>query len=139
MGNTKSFLYRQRFGYGLGDFACNLIWQMISLYLLYFYTDVMKLNAASIAVMFIVCRIIDAVTDVLVGFAIDKTRTRWGKSRPWFLLSCAVCSGSITGIQCAGHFTGWETGVCICYIHLPVIHVYSGKYSAGVHIANFDG
>lgn len=85
MGNTKSFLYRQRFGYGLGDFACNLIWQMISLYLLYFYTDVMKLNAASIAVMFIVCRIIDAVTDVLVGFAIDKTRTRWGKSRPWFL------------------------------------------------------
>lgn len=50
-----------------------------------FYTDVMKLNAASIAVMFIVCRIIDAVTDVLVGFAIDKTRTRWGKSRPWFL------------------------------------------------------
>ena len=85
MGNTKSFLYRQRFGYGLGDFACNLIWQMISLYLLYFYTDVMKLNAASIGVMFIVCRIIDAVTDVLVGFAIDKTRTRWGKSRPWFL------------------------------------------------------
>lgn len=85
MGNTKSFLYRQRFGYGLGDFACNLIWQMISLYLLYFYTDIMKLNAASIAVMFIVCRIIDAVTDVLVGFAIDKTRTRWGKSRPWFL------------------------------------------------------
>lgn len=85
MGKTKAFLYRQRFGYGLGDFACNLIWQMISLYLLYFYTDVMKLNAASIAVMFIVCRVIDAVTDVLVGFAIDKTKTRWGKSRPWFL------------------------------------------------------
>lgn len=80
MGNTKSFLYRQRFGYGLGDFACNLIWQMISLYLLYFYTDIMKLNAASIAVMFIVCRIIDAVTDVLVGFAIDKTRTRWERA-----------------------------------------------------------
>lgn len=45
----------------------------------------MKLNAASIAVMFIVCRVIDAITDVLVGFAIDRTKTRWGKSRPWFL------------------------------------------------------
>lgn len=78
-------LYKQRFGYGLGDFACNLIWQVISLYLLYFYTDVMKLDAAAIAAMFVVCRVIDAVTDVLVGFAIDKTRTRWGKSRPWFL------------------------------------------------------
>ena len=79
---SKSFLYRQRFGYGMGDFACNLIWQVISLYLLYFYTDVMKLDAASIATMFVVCRIIDGITDVLVGYAIDKTHSRWGKSRP---------------------------------------------------------
>lgn len=78
-------LYKQRFGYGLGDFACNLIWQVISLYLLYFYTDIMKLDAKAIAAMFIVCRVIDGITDLLVGFAIDKTRTRWGKSRPWFL------------------------------------------------------
>ena len=79
------FLYRQRFGYGMGDFACNLIWQVISLYLLYFYTDVMALNPAAVAAMFVVCRVIDAITDVLVGFAIDKTKSRWGKSRPWFL------------------------------------------------------
>lgn len=85
MGKSKGFLYWQRFGYGLGDFACNLIWQVISLYLLYFYTDVMKLNAAAIASMFVVCRVIDAITDLLVGFAIDKTKSRWGKSRPWFL------------------------------------------------------
>lgn len=85
METGKRFLYRQRFGYGMGDFACNLIWQVISLYLLYFYTDVMGLAPAAIAAMFIVCRIIDAITDVLVGFAIDKTRSRWGKSRPWFL------------------------------------------------------
>ena len=43
------------------------------------------LGAKSIAVMFMICRVIDAITDVLVGFAIDKTKTRWGKSRPWFL------------------------------------------------------
>ncbi len=83
--SLKGALYKQRFGYGLGDFACNLIWQVISLYLLYFYTDIMKLDATAIAAMFVVCRVIDGVTDLLVGFAIDKTRTRWGKSRPWFL------------------------------------------------------
>lgn len=77
---SKGFLYRQRLGYGLGDFACNLIWQVISLYLLYFYTDVVHLGAKSIAVMFMICRVIDAITDVLVGFAIDKTKTRWGKA-----------------------------------------------------------
>lgn len=85
MNRSKLFLYRQRFGYGMGDFACNLIWQVISLYLLYFYTDVMGLDPAAVAAMFVVCRVIDAVTDVLVGFAIDKTKSRWGKSRPWFL------------------------------------------------------
>ena len=82
---TKMMLYKQRIGYGLGDFACNLIWQVISLYLLYFYTDVMELNPMNISFMFIICRIIDGGTDLLVGFLIDKTHSRWGKSRPWFL------------------------------------------------------
>ena len=75
--------WRQRIGYGSSDFACNLIWQMISLYLLYFYTNVMQLNAAAISVMFLVTKIFDGVTDLIVGFLIDKTDTRWGKSRPW--------------------------------------------------------
>lgn len=78
-------LYKQRIGYGLGDFACNLIWQVISLYLLYFYTDVMMLDPWSISLMFILCRVIDGGTDLLVGYLIDKTKTKWGKSRPWFL------------------------------------------------------
>lgn len=82
---TRGSLYKQRIGYGLGDFACNLIWQVISLYLLYFYTDVMELNPLNISLMFIICRVIDGGTDLLVGFLIDKTRSRWGKSRPWFL------------------------------------------------------
>lgn len=79
-------LWKQRIGYGSADFACNLIWQMISLYLLYFYTDIMKLNAGVISIMFIVTRFIDAGTDLLIGYCIDYTKTRWGKSRPYFLI-----------------------------------------------------
>ncbi|WP_304737670.1 MFS transporter [Dubosiella newyorkensis] len=82
---SKAFLWRQRIGYGAADFACNLIWQMISLYLLYYYTDIANLNGLAIASMFVVCRIIDGITDLLIGYAIDKTHTRWGKSRPYFL------------------------------------------------------
>lgn len=77
--------WHQRIGYGISDLACNLIWQMISLYLLYFYTDVMQLNAAAISLMFVVTRIVDGGTDLLVGYMIDHTQTRWGKSRPYFL------------------------------------------------------
>lgn len=77
--------WRQRIGYGSSDFACNLIWQMISLYLLYFYTNVMHLNAAAVSVMFLITKFIDGLSDLAVGFLIDKTHTRWGKSRPWIL------------------------------------------------------
>ena len=82
---STAFLWRQRIGYGSADFACNLIWQMISLYLLFFYTDIMQLSAAAISLMFVVTRVIDGVTDLLVGYAIDHTHTRWGQSRPYFL------------------------------------------------------
>ncbi len=83
--NKEIGLWRQRIGYGSSDFACNLIWQMISLYLLYFYTDVMHLNAAQVSIMFLVTRVIDGFTDLGVGYLIDKTNTKWGKSRPWIL------------------------------------------------------
>ena len=82
---VKIGLWRQRIGYGSSDFACNLIWQMISLYLLYFYTNVMHLNAGAVSIMFLVTKFIDGVSDLIVGFLIDKTNTRWGKSRPWIL------------------------------------------------------
>ena len=82
---VKIGLWRQRIGYGSSDFACNLIWQMISLYLLYFYTNVMHLNAGAVSVMFLVTKVIDGISDRIVGFLIDKTNTKWGKSRPWIL------------------------------------------------------
>lgn len=81
----KLLKWRQRIGYGVSDLACNLIWQMVSLYLLYFYTDIMHLNAAAISLMFVVTRFVDGITDLLVGYLIDHTNTRWGKSRPYFL------------------------------------------------------
>ena len=48
MRYVKQQIWKQRIGYGVSDFACNLIWQMISLYLLYFYTDVMSLSAKKV-------------------------------------------------------------------------------------------
>ncbi|VIF59558.1 sugar/Na+(H+) simporter [Clostridioides difficile] len=101
-------IWRQRIGYGSSDLACNLIWQMISLYLLYFYTDVMGLSAVAISFMFVVTRVIDGITDLLVGYCIDKTNTRWGKSRPYFLFGAvpfalfAVLAFSVPDISLSG-------------------------------------
>ena len=68
--------WRLRIGFASADLACNLVWQMISLYLLYFYTNVMGLGAAAVATMFLVTKVIDGVTDLVVGFLIDKTKTK---------------------------------------------------------------
>lgn len=104
----KRGLWRQRIGYGSSDFACNLIWQMISLYLLFFYTNVMHLNAAAVSIMFLVTKFIDGISDLIVGFLIDKTHTRWGKSRPWILFGAvpfgitAVLAFSVPDISQTG-------------------------------------
>jgi len=79
-------LWRQRLGYGVADFSCNLIWVMITLYLMYFYTDVMGLTAVQVGVLFLVTRLFDGFADVAMGVLIDKTNTRWGQSRPYFLI-----------------------------------------------------
>ena len=76
-------MWRQRIGYGAADFACNLIWQMISLYLLYYYTDIANLNGLAIASMFVVCRIIDGITDLLIGYEIGRAPCR---ERVWLMV-----------------------------------------------------
>ncbi|MDU1083368.1 MAG: glycoside-pentoside-hexuronide (GPH):cation symporter, partial [Leclercia adecarboxylata] len=85
MAKTFFTLWRQRLGYGIADLSCNLVWQLISLYLMFFYTDVMNLPAYWVGIMFLVTRLVDGVADVLMGLMIDNTTTRWGRCRPWLL------------------------------------------------------
>lgn len=76
---------REKLGYGLGDFGFNLYWANISAFLLIFYTDVMGLAAAAVGTMMLVTKIVDAITDPLIGALADRTRTRWGRFRPYLL------------------------------------------------------
>ncbi len=77
--------WKLRLGYGVADLASNLIFGMISSYLLIFYTDVFGLAAGVAGSLMVVSRFVDGITDVIMGMAIDRTNTRWGKSRPYFL------------------------------------------------------
>ncbi len=80
---------RSVLGYGFGDFANNLAFTLSTAFLLYYYTDVAGLTAASVATLFFVVRLWDAFADVFAGRLVDRTMTRWGKFRP-FLLFGAV-------------------------------------------------
>ena len=76
---------REKIGYGLGDAASSMFWKLFTMYLLFFYTDIIGLPAAAIGTMFLVTRIWDAFVDPLMGIMTDRTDTRWGKFRPYLL------------------------------------------------------
>ncbi|VDG21076.1 MFS transporter [Lactiplantibacillus mudanjiangensis] len=75
----------ERISYGLSDAADNLVFQMMTTYLLFFYTDVYGLSASAAAILFIVARLADVVESLIIGIMIDHTHSRFGKSRPFFL------------------------------------------------------
>lgn len=77
--------FREKFAYGLGDTASNFFFQTFNIFLLYYYTDIFGLGAAAVGTMFLVTRVIDCVTDPLMGAVADRTKTRWGRYRPWLL------------------------------------------------------
>lgn len=78
--------FRRRFGYGAGDFAFNLFFTTANLYLLYYYTDVLGLAPSVAGWVFAVALIWDAVFDPVMGYLANRTRTRWGRYRPYLLL-----------------------------------------------------
>ena len=84
-GNYK-LTWRQRIGYSSGDLAQNLIYQTVSIWLLFFYTNVFGLKPGVAAVMFLVVRIIDVIWDPIVGTLVDKANPKWGKYRSWLIL-----------------------------------------------------
>ena len=76
----------QRIGFGSGDLAQNLIYQTISIWLLFFYTNVFGLKPEVAAVMFLIVRLVDVLWDPIVGTFVDKSNPKWGKYRSWLVL-----------------------------------------------------
>lgn len=78
--------WAKRIGYGIGDLGCNLVFSTMASYLMIFYTDVFGITAAAAGTMMLVTKFIDALTDTAMGLIVDKTHTRWGQGRPYFIV-----------------------------------------------------
>jgi GPH family glycoside/pentoside/hexuronide:cation symporter len=89
---------KEKIGYGFGDAASSMFWKIFGMYSLFFYTDVFGITAAAAGTMFLVARLWDSFFDVFVGIISDRTKSRYGKYRPfllWFAIPFAVM-GAIT-------------------------------------------
>lgn len=90
--------FGEKVGYALGDAASNFYWKTFEFFIIFFYTDVFGISAASVGTMMLVTRVLDAVADPVMGTIADRTRTRWGHFRPyliWFALPLAA-AGVVT-------------------------------------------
>lgn len=82
---TGKVSFKEKVGYGLGDTASNLYFQMFVNFLLFFYTDVFGISAAAAGTMLMVSRFWDAANDPIMGVIADRTNSKWGKFRPYLI------------------------------------------------------
>ena len=77
---------REKAAYGLGAVGKDMVYMLSASYVLYYFQDILKVDAFAMGVILLVARVFDAFNDPLMGVVVAKTKTRWGKFRPWLLI-----------------------------------------------------
>ncbi|GAA4843081.1 MFS transporter [Paenibacillus vulneris] len=85
---SNKFKASQVFSYATGNFGLNLFYISISTYLLYFYTDNMGISATAAGTLMFTAQLVNLIANPLMGIFVDRTKSRWGKFRPYFLFGC---------------------------------------------------
>ena len=124
MEDNKGFYklsWMQRIGFGSGDLAQNLIYQTISMYLLFFYTDIFGLDPGAASLMFLIVRLVDVAWDPLVGTYVDKHNPKMGKYRSYLVLGGIPLTG--LAILCFWNgFSGSLVYAYITYVGLSMLY-----------------
>ena len=129
--NTASLGWGTRVAYGLGDTACNVVFGMITALLTLFYTDYCGISVVTVGMVMLISRIFDGSSDVIMGIIVGKTKSKWGKARPWILwmsvpyVLCAVAMfcvphTSSTTIQFWYIFVTYNLCTTVCYTAINV-------------------
>ncbi|MBS6196652.1 MAG: MFS transporter [Clostridiales bacterium] len=82
---NEKFSWGTRVSYASGDVACNVVFGMVGTLLTLFYTDYVGISPATVGMMMLLSRLFDGVSDLIMGVIVERTKSRWGKSRPWIL------------------------------------------------------
>jgi len=115
MTDSKRLGWTSIIGYGLGDVANNFAFAMGALFLLNYYTDVAGIPAAAAGTMLLVVRIFDAFMDILAGRVVDRTRSRWGRFRPYLIWSAVpLMASSVLVFSIPG---GWSADAKLAYAY----------------------
>ncbi|WP_099221697.1 MFS transporter [Listeria costaricensis] len=116
--------------YGVGDLASNLVWGLVGSFLLYFYTDVVLIPVAATGTLFLLARALDAFIDPVIGAFVDRTNTKWGRTRPYmifgviplvavFILTFSFIDVSDAGKIVYAYITYIIVGLLYSFVNVP--------------------
>ena len=94
----KYLKWYNKVGYGSGDVAGNVVYVLLSAFVMIYLTDTAGLNAGIVGTLMMISRLFDGFSDVIFGALLDRTNTRMGKARPWMLWGFVGCAGMIIAI-----------------------------------------
>lgn len=105
--------------YGCGAGGGNVMSTLLATFLTAYYTDTAGIAAAAVGTMFVICRLLDGVTDLAMGGIVDKTNTKLGKARPWLIIAAPLmCIGIILILSVP---QGWDEAAKLVYAYVTYI------------------
>ena len=78
--------WKEKLSYSIGAVGKDMVYMLSASYVLYYFQDLLGVSAVAMGVILLVARIFDAFNDPIMGVVVARTRTRWGKFRPWLLI-----------------------------------------------------
>ena len=98
MIEKKYLRWYNKVGYGSGDVAGNVVYALLSAFVMIYLTDTAGLNAGIVGTLMMLSKFFDGFSDLIFGSLLDKTQTRMGKARPWMLWAFVGCAAMIIAI-----------------------------------------
>lgn len=117
-----------KLGYATGVYGVFVAWMMVAIFLLYFYTDVLGLSPAKAGLVFFVASMWDALSDPLMGWLTEKTRTRWGRYRPYLLFAAIPFAGSFAALFVKPDLSGEALFWWCLILHIVFRTAYTAIY-----------
>ena len=125
---------KEKFSYGLGAVGKDMVYMLSASYILYYYQDILGVNAVAMGIILLVARVFDAFNDPFMGVIVAKTRTRWGKFRPWLMIG-TVTNAVVLFLMFSASCARWQRagGLCGGYLYSLGCDLYHDGYSFLVH------